>query len=335
MDLFGRSHPTSRTGSRWARAGLGVMALVMVTVATGCESEPAPTTTITTSTATSAKSCRGTGTAVTKTVPYANVAGVNRNLLSLDYSLPKRPAGCGPAPLVAYVHGGGFRIGDKANQVADKVRLFNDEGWVFASLNYRLSTGATDDPAHIRYPTHEQDVATALAWLKSHASALGADPSRILLMGHSSGAFITSLLSTDTSFFGAIGLSPQNIPCEASLDTEYDVARQIAQGGTQELLYRNAFGDDPAVWAEGSPVNHTTAGQVRPKFLIFTQGAPRRTAQARDFGAALVRGGTAAPVIDVSPLTHEEVNAAVGMPGDTRVTPPLLDFFRRCVGAAK
>ncbi len=48
------------------------------------------------------------------------------------------------------------------------------------------------DPAPIRYPTHEQDAAAGVAWLKNHSSTLGADPTRIFLVGHSSGAFITS-----------------------------------------------------------------------------------------------------------------------------------------------
>lgn len=280
--------------------------------------------------AAAAVSCRGTGTTATKDVRYKQVSGVDPDLLSLDHYVPTRSAGCGPAPLVVYVHGGGFRRGDKANKVDDKVELFNNEGWVFASVNYRLSPSSTSDPSRVRYPTHEQDVAAALAWLKDHASALGADPHRILLMGHSSGAFIASLVSTDTSFLTGAGVSAGDVSCTASLDTEYDVANQIAQGGTQEALYRNAFGSDPAVWSNGSPVNHTAGGQARPSFLIFTRGAARRIADARDFNAALIAGGTPSSIIDVSPLDHESVNEAVGRAGDTKVTPPLMDFFRSC-----
>lgn len=263
-------------------------------------------------------------------MPYKQVAGVDPSLLSLDYYKPVRATGCGPAPIVVFVHGGGFVNGDKDNKIDDKVKLFTGEGWVFASVNYRLSTAPTTAPAQVRYPTHEQDVVAAIAWLKQHSAELGGDPSRIFLVGHSSGAFIVSLISTDTSFLTEAGIGTNNVRCTTSLDTEYDVANQVAQGGSQEALYRNGFGDDPATWAKGSPINHTSPGGDRPKFLVFSQGTARRTAQARDFGAALVAGGTPASVIDVNPLTHEGVNAAVGAPGDNTVTPPLMTFLRSC-----
>lgn len=229
------------------------------------------------------------------------------------------------------MHGGGFASGDKANKIDDKVRLFTGEGWVFASVNYRLSPNpASDRPGQVRYPTHEQDVARAIDWVRDHATSLGADPSRILLVGHSSGAFITSLISTDVSFLSAVGLSTSNVRCNASLDTEYDAANQIAQGGTQEVLYRNGLGSDPATWDRASPINHAARGTARPKHLVFTRGTSRRVAQAQDFGSALVAGGTSATVIDVRPLSHEDVNRHVGLDGDTEITPPLMTFLRSC-----
>ena len=63
-----------------------------------------------------------------------------RNLTSLDLYVP--PARCrrrAQAPVVVWVHGGGYRKGDKAQQVAAKVALFAKRGWIFASVNYRLT----------------------------------------------------------------------------------------------------------------------------------------------------------------------------------------------------
>lgn len=280
--------------------------------------------------------CRGTGVTPAPDLAYRRVDGVDPNLLSLDLYLPARPDGCGPAPLVVYVHGGGFRTGDKANRIADKVALFTGEGWAFASVNYRLSPDGPDDPtagtdAAVRYPTHEQDVAAAVAWLDEHAATYDLDPGRILLIGHSSGAYLVSLLATDTSFLAEAGVDPTQVRCTASLDTEYDAAAQVAQGGSQEALYRNALGDDPAVWAEASPLTHAADPGPRPSFLVVTQGSPRRTGGSEAFVAALTAGGTEATVLDVSPLDHEGVNAAVGAAGDTVVTPAVLGLFRSCV----
>ncbi len=307
----------------------------LVGLAAACDlGDPGPTTTTSappTTAPTPPPSCRGSGSSATKNVAYKTVSGVAPNLLSLDYYTPTRPARCGPAPIVVYVHGGGFRNGDKSNKIEDKVKLFTGEGWVFASVNYRLSPDPPNDRAgQVRYPTHEQDVVAAVSWLKKNAPRLDGDPNRIFLVGHSSGAYITSLISTDTSFLTAAGLGTGNVRCTVSLDTEYDAANQIAQGGSQEILYRNALGNDPATWSKASPVNHTRAGAARPKFLIYTQGVPRRTAQARAFASALTSGGTSASAIDVNPLDHEAINRAVGAPGERTVTPPLMTFLRSC-----
>lgn len=275
--------------------------------------------------------CRGAGSSANLGVQYEEVDGVDPDLLSMDIYEPVLGENCAPAPMVVFVHGGGFVIGDKSNKIDDKVSLFTAQGWVFASVNYRLSPTPPDDIAgQVRYPTHEQDVAEAVAWLQQHAADYNGDPTRIMLVGHSSGAFIVSLLSTDTTFLEAAGVDVQSIRCTVALDTEYDITNQVAQGGSQEMLYRNAFGTDPATWMVGSPINHTEPASPRPDFLIFTQGTARRTAQAQTFAAALTSGGTFASVIDVNPLDHEQINASVGAPGDTIVTPPLLEFLHAC-----
>ena len=280
-----------------------------------------------------AASCRGTGVVATRNQVYRSVAGVDPNLVSLDVYEPVRPAACPPAPLVVYVHGGAFMNGDKANKIADKAALFLGEGWALASVNYRLSPDPPNDlPGQIRYPVHEQDVATAIDWLRDRATTFDVDPAQVLLLGHSSGAYLVSLLSTDTSFLTAAGADPTAVPCAVSLDTEYDAAAQVAQGGSQEVLYRNALGNDPLVWAAASPINHVADAGPHPDMLIFTQGPPRRTNGALAFATALSANGTPATALDVNPLSHEAINAAVGAPGDTVITPPLLDFFRSCVG---
>ena len=63
-------------------------------------------------------------------------------------TVPDRGQDCAAVPVVVWVHGGAFATGDKANFAADKVDLFNDAGWAFASVNYRLPTRHTPYPSH-------------------------------------------------------------------------------------------------------------------------------------------------------------------------------------------
>lgn len=296
-----------------ARSRIAVLALVLVVAACqpGSPTPPVP-------------DCRATATRSVRDVAYRTVRGVDPTLLSLDLHLPVRPATCGPTPVVVWVHGGAFAVGDKANQVADKVRLARTEGWALVSVNYRLSPNPPSDaPGSVRHPTHVQDVTAAVAWVRRNAEAHRIDAGRLVLMGHSAGAFLVSLAATDPRYVDAT--------CAVSLDTRYDIAAEIAEGGAQaEAMYRNAFGDDPAVWRDASPLTHAGAGD--PPFLLVTRGQADRRAATGTFATALRRGGTSATVVDASPLSHAEVNAAVGRSGDTVVTPPLVRFVRGCVG---
>jgi arylformamidase len=274
--------------------------------------------------------CAGTGTVSHRDLRYAQSPGTAANMQSLDLYLPVRPADCGPAPLVAYVHGGGFVNGDKTNRILNKLNLFNREGWGFASLNYRLVDDPGAGPTNGMYPAAEQDIAAAMAYLASHAGQYGIDADRLMLLGHSAGAFLVALESTDGTFVEDTGLRLDDIVCTAPLDTTYDIAAQIARGGTEEAMFRNAFGNDPAVWDRASPPHNVARGKGIPSFHIVTRGAAERVAQSQSFGATLRDAGIAADVQVVRGLTHGEVNDAVGKAGDTVVTPPLMQFFRGC-----
>ena len=110
------------------------------------------------------------------TVAYRSIPGVARNLTSLDlYVAPKRRRHRKAVPVVAWVHGGGYRKGDKAQQVADKVALSRSA----AGSSPALTTGFRRPARAARYPDHYDDVASAVAWLRKHVRARGGDPKRI------------------------------------------------------------------------------------------------------------------------------------------------------------
>ena len=88
-----------------------------------------------------------------------------------------------------------------------KPTLFTQAGYCFVSINYRLSPRpASNDPARIKFPVHEQDVASAIAWVHDHIKDYGGDPTRIALAGHSAGAQLAALVSTDPKYLQAHGL---------------------------------------------------------------------------------------------------------------------------------
>jgi acetyl esterase/lipase len=235
------------------------------------------------------------------------------------------PRGC-PAPVVIWVHGGSWQRGDKRNQLADKVRLWNGAGYTVVSVDYRLTDPRAATP--VRYPTHDDDVAAAVAWVHDHIAEYGGDPARLALLGHSAGAQIAASVGTDPKFLGAHRLGLDALRCVGALDTEgYDVAA-IARTGNP--LYRAVFGDEPATWTEASPIVHVVAGAGIPRFLVVERGTPRRRRAAESFVTRLRDAGVPVTVVDAGALTHAQVNSAVGRAGDDVVTPPLQAFLSEC-----
>lgn len=251
---------------------------------------------------------------------------------SLDVYAPLSGPDRSRVPVVVWVHGGGWFTGDKGNKIGDKVALFNGAGYVLVSVNYRLSPEPVAAPAadRIMYPTHPQDVARALAWVHDNIDDYGGDPERIAVLGHSAGAHLVALVGTAPAFLGAHGLAPANLRCVGSFDTEgYDVPNAIATSSTdQRTLLVNAFGEDPSVWEEASPIRHANA-QVGD-FLLVARGSPERIAGVNAFADSLTSLGVPVETIDAAALAHDEVNSRIGAAGDDVMTAPVMGFLARC-----
>ena len=96
-----------------------------------------------------------------------------------------RPAGVGPAPVLLWVHGGGFVRGEKHSPThpynAHIGRFAARHGLLGAVMNYRLA------PGHV-YPAGGEDVGLAINWLRREARQYGGDPEAIVAAGTSAGA---------------------------------------------------------------------------------------------------------------------------------------------------
>lgn len=93
-----------------------------------------------------------------------------------------------PAPLVVFIHGGGWRMGSKNDHVRE-IKLAAEQGFVAASVGYRLA------PEH-QWPAQIQDCKCAVRWLRANASELGLDPARVGAVGGSAGGHLSMLLGT-------------------------------------------------------------------------------------------------------------------------------------------
>lgn len=252
----------------------------------------------------------------------------------LDIYLPDADVST-PRPIVMHVHGGGWRRGDKnTTSTPDKAALFTGLGYGFVSINYRLSpqTGDPDnpDPNRIRFPDHPDDVGEAIGWLDRNALTYGLDPDRIILMGHSAGAHLASLVSTDPRYIRRYGVDGRQILGVIPLDTgAFDIEQSVLGSDPDEpsLLFANAFGTpaENAVtgdWATASPL--TWADTSDPRHLFLVQNVTYRI--NRQLTMATKLGQDSSSIVPL-PLDHNGVNRAIGRPTDTTQATPSVTAF--------
>jgi len=243
---------------------------------------------------------------------------------SLDIYTPRvRPVNTA-LPVVIYVHGGGFRRGDKS-RVQNKPQAFIDAGFIFVSTNYRLSP----DPSHsltARHPDHVEDIAAAIAWVHSNIANWGGDPNKIFLMGHSSGAMLVALVSTDEQYLDRHGLSLDAIGGTIAVDTAlFDLVDQYNNSPGQRGLIANAFKTDTESLVSASPVNHIGSNKGIPPFLLtYTRPASKRANEK--LYEMLIDAGVSARIFDSSQASHESINNNIGLPND-EFTIEIFDFI--------
>jgi acetyl esterase/lipase len=239
---------------------------------------------------------------------YENIGGVDPDLLSLDLYAPLSGSN---HPILIYIHGGSLNAGDK-RPVIIKGSAFTKKGWVFASINYRLTPPA-------KYPTHVQDVAKAIAFIHKNATKYGGDPDRIYLLGHSSGAHLAALVATDERFLKAQGLPLSAIKGVIGLDEEgYDIpAVQKFEPDLMSALYIPSFGSAPKVWREASPVSHIAPGKGIPPFLLFHLGGEMQQFMAEEMAKKLKAAGVEVEVVPIdSSCTHMGLTNNIGTRND-------------------
>jgi acetyl esterase/lipase len=186
----------------------------------------------------------------------------------LDLYLPRAD---GPLPLVVYIHGGAFRMGDKADRPPLE---YLAEGYALASINYRLSQ-------HALFPAQVEDCKAAVRWLRANAAEYGLDAARFAAGGVSAGAHLAAMLGVTgevadldigehlevssrvqavVDFFGPtdfLQMDAHRLPGGMVHDTPDSPESQLVGGPIQE---------HPDRVARANPVTYVTADA--PPFLI-------------------------------------------------------------------
>ncbi len=123
-----------------------------------------------------------------------NVAYGGEPRQRLDVYAPRRTGAATPLPVVIFFYGGSWNSGTKAGY-GFVGRALAARGFVVVVPDYRLVPD-------VRYPTFLRDNAAAVGWVRAHVAALGGDPDRLVLAGHSAGAYNAAMLAIDPRWLG-------------------------------------------------------------------------------------------------------------------------------------
>lgn len=259
-------------------------------------------------------------TRIIRDVYYADYSGADRSLTSLDLYVPARGT---DFPVLIFVHGGAWTMGDKGNQTG-KFSRFTGEGFLCASVNYRLAPSVT-------YKEQEYDLAKAFAWVYRNISGYGGDPGHIFIMGHSAGAHLCALLAIDERYLGRESLSLKDMKGVILLDgAGYDILK-LRENDTKSYrrLYVPVFGDNPGTLRDASPIYHIAPGKGIAPFLIIHAGAREASKeQASLLADGLKKAGVQVEVYHAKDRDHESLNRKLGNEGDG-ATEALLSFMSR------
>jgi acetyl esterase/lipase len=237
--------------------------------------------------------------------------------LRLDVYAPRSPS-ARPRPVILFFYGGSWNSGRRQGY-AFAARALAAQGFVVVVPDYRLVP-------EVRYPDFLLDCAAAVRWARRHSGAYGGDGERIVLTGHSAGAYNALMLALDPELLGADRSALRGV---AGLAGPYDFLP------LDDSATIGAFGrwPDPD---ETQPVRRAAPGAPPALLLHGTDDARVKPRNSQKLAARLREAGNDVRLKLYPRLGHVEILTALALPFRRR-SPVLADLasFAREVTAEK
>jgi acetyl esterase/lipase len=218
-------------------------------------------------------------------------AEVNGHKLALDLYLPAKQR----APLIVWVHGGGWGAGSKSDMPLGRLV---PEGFAIASVDYRLSGEAP-------FPAQAHDIKAAIRFLRAKASELGINADRIAISGGSAGGHLAQLVGVtngNRELEGAVGVTGVSSDVQAIVsfygmsDFTTILQQSTPHGVSVRVPALQAFlgaqpSEKPELARLASPVFHVNA-KSPPLLLIHGDEDPQAPfEQSQEMEAAYKKAG--------------------------------------------
>jgi acetyl esterase/lipase len=281
----------------------------------------------------------------TTTLTYCTQDGTG---LAMDVYQP--PAGAArPAPVVLYVHGGGFALGNRkltglglanhAGALVGQLRpMLNERGFIVASIDYRL-------PPLSPWPAALQDAKCAVRFLRAHAGALGIDPHRIGAWGSSSGGTLATLLGLvgpDAGFDqGQYAGRSSGVRAVVDMFGAADITDIGDSDAFTRAIAWVALGSSASVRRSASPLSYVGSGAAAagaavggPRYLILHGTADQsvRPRHSRELARRLAAAGAPVELVLVRGARHG-LNHPSQRPTPAQVAELVADFLTRSLAS--
>jgi acetyl esterase/lipase len=204
-------------------------------------------------------------------------------------------------PWIVYVHGGYWEHGSgrQANALA-LARHERSRGYAAFSVDYRLVPS-------VRWPTPENDVKTAVTWIRAHAARFGLDPAKGFIIGSSAGGLLASVAGLDLGGFAGVVSMAGAVDPYAFYRTAPNPTLRTA---SLALLDGRTPRQAPAAWQAARAATHL--GRHRMPFLLMQSrgDATVPVSASIDFDHALRAAGYPVRLVELPGRTHSLTTAS-------------------------
>lgn len=216
-------------------------------------------------------------------------------------------------PVLLYVHGGGWIKGTR-RKVYNLPAYANARGYMLVSVDYRPVPRTNIDG-------QVNDVVRSIRWVRNNIKKYGGDPKKIVIMGHSAGAHLVSLVGVLKKAGPLRGVVSNDVQA-------YDMVAYASIRGGIDGVYRAAFGQNPKNWIKWSPITYARKSSGFPPFMVMYSKShrPRRAVISVAFGKELKRKRTRVTFFNGTGYTHGSIARTIGK--SAQVTGALDRFLK-------
>ena len=203
------------------------------------------------------------------------------------------------APVFLFLHGGGFREGDRAHYGAI-AKPFLSHGIITAVVSYRLTGDG------FQYPDQTNDTRSAIKWLYENVEIYGGEPGSLYVGGHSAGAILSADVGVDRQWMADAGIPASALKGFVPVSGPYDLREQGRAGEG------SAYAPTPELLERASPVLHV--GDPAPAAVVAVGSLEGYQASSMELVEKLENAGSNASYVLLNGEDHKDTALSLANP---------------------